>query len=188
MGDYKGKRTFDIVISSVSLIVLSPIFLITCILIRVFDNGPIFFKQYRIGKNNKRFLIIKFRSLPIQTPNLPSEKIGKIKIKWVGRFIRRTSIDELPQLINILKGEMSIVGPRPPLESQKDLIIIREKNGSINCLPGLTGLAQINAFNNMSYLEKAKYDGIYYKNISFLMDLMIIMKTFRYLLTPPPIC
>ena len=187
MGKYFGKRIFDLCISIIALILLSPVFFIIGLLIFIFDKGPIFFTQYRIGKNNKRFLFIKFRSLPITTPNLPSNEIGRVNIKWIGKFLRRTNIDELPQLINILKGEMSLVGPRPPLETQYKLILERNKNGSIKCKPGLTGLAQVNSFSDMSYMEKAKFDGIYYEKVSLLMDLKIILRTFIYLISPPPV-
>ena len=186
MGTYIGKRLGDIIFSIISLFFLSPIFLVTAISILLFDKGPLFFTQNRVGKRNKSFLFIKFRSLPLKTPNLPSDRLGKVKISLIGKIIRRTNIDELPQLINILKGEMSFVGPRPAISSQIELIEERIKNGSINCLPGLTGLAQVKAYNGMSFLEKARYDGIYFKNVSFLKDITIILRTFIYLLTPPP--
>ena len=187
MSEYPLKRIFDIIFSIFGLFALFPLFLLISILIILFDKGPIFFTQSRVGKNNKNFLFIKFRSLPIDTPNISSDKLGGIKISIIGKFIRRTSIDELPQLINILKGEMSFVGPRPALYSQKELIIARNNNGSIKCRPGLTGLAQINSYNNMSYQKKAKFDAIYFREISFLNDLLIISKTFNYLLSPPPV-
>ena len=186
MGTYIGKRLGDIIFSIISLFFLSPIFLFTALLILMFDKGPIFFTQNRIGKRNKTFVFIKFRSLPMKTPNLPSDKLGKVKISLIGKIIRRTNIDELPQLLNILRGDMSFVGPRPALSSQKELIEERISNGSINCMPGLTGLAQVNSYNGMTFLEKARFDAIYFKNISLLKDLNIILKTFIYLLSPPP--
>lgn len=133
------------------------------------------------------FTIIKFRSMPINTVELPSNEIGKIKISKIGSFIRRTNIDELPQIFNILLNDMSFVGPRPPTLKQKKLIQYRIKNGSINCKPGLTGFAQISSYDGMSIQEKAKFDGMYLKKISFVTDLKIIIKTFFYLFKPPPI-
>ncbi len=187
MCDYFGKRAGDLFFSIISLLVLLPIFFLIAILIKIFDNGPIFFTQYRVGKGNKKFIFIKFRSLPASTPNIPSDKLGKVKISFIGRIIRRTNADELPQLINILKGDMSFVGPRPALDSQRELIDARTKNGSINCRPGLTGLAQVNSYNNMPFEEKAKFDYTYCQNISLISDISIILKTFIYLLSPPPI-
>ena len=161
MKSYLGKRTIDIILSSIALIFLSPTFFLIIICIFLFDRGPIFFIQKRIGRRNKIFNLIKFRSLPIGTMNITSDKLSETKITKFGAFLRRTNADELPQLINILKGEMSIVGPRPCLLSQKDLIKLRIENKSINCQPGLTGLAQINSYDYMTVKDKAFYDSEY---------------------------
>ena len=182
-----GKRVFDIIFSLISLIFLFPLFIIVAILILIFDSRPIFFKQKRIGIKGKVFYILKFRSMPVGTKNLPSDKIGKIQLGWVGYFIRRTNIDELPQLINILKNEMSIVGPRPSTLFQKKLIKLRKKNKSFFLKPGLTGLAQINSYDGMSVYKKANFDGKYVNQISLYVDVKIIFKTFFYLLKKPPI-
>ena len=108
------------------------------------------------------------------------------RVTRVGRLIRRTNVDELPQLVNILRGDMSIVGPRPPITSQSDLIELRRANGALNCRPGLTGWAQINAFDGMSVVRKAELDGDYAARISLRRDIVIILRTFGYLLKPPP--
>ena len=180
------KRTFDLFFCSLSILFLSPVFILTAFLIKLFDSGPILFKQKRIGRNGAEFLFYKFRSMPVGTKNIPSDIINKVEITWVGKFIRRLNIDELPQLINILKGEMSIVGPRPSLPSQTDLNYLRKKNNSFKCIPGLTGLAQVNSFDGMTVNEKAKLDGEYYKKKSVIFDIKIILKTFLYVLKPPP--
>jgi len=157
------------------------------VLIKIFDTGPVFFKQIRVGQDRKEFLFYKFRSMPVNTGNLPSDKIGQLKLTWIGKFIRRSNIDELPQLFNILKGDMSVVGPRPPLPDQKELIQLRIQNGSIKIRPGLTGLAQINSFDGMSIEEKANFDAEYTLQISLFNDLKIIFNTFSYLFKPPPV-
>ena len=180
------KRIFDFLFSIISLIIFCPLLLGIAILIKLFDNGPIIFKQRRIGKKNKEFILYKFRSLPIDTNNLPSDQIEIIKLKTIGKFIRRTNIDELPQLINIMKGDMSFVGPRPALKSQVDLINLRSKNKSYLCTPGLTGLAQINAFDGMSIYQKSYFDEEYKISYNFILDIIIIIRTFFYLFKRPP--
>lgn len=184
---YFGKKLFDFTFSFFSLIVLLPVLLVIFILIKLVDPGPILFKQERIGLNGDTFVIYKFRSMPVGTKNMTSDQIGRLNLTWMGKFIRRTNIDELPQLFNILKGEMSIVGPRPALLSQKSLIEYRHQNGSFFCRPGLTGLAQISSYDGMGVFEKAKLDGKYYNSISFKSDMLIIFKTFLYILKPPPV-
>lgn len=187
MYKFFGKRTLDILIVFFSFVVLLPLMLIIAVLIKVFDPGPVIFKQHRVGINGEKFEFLKFRSMPVNTGNLPSDEVGKVKLTRIGKFIRRTSIDELPQLVNVLKGDMSIVGPRPPIVSQEELIQLRKENQSITIRPGLTGLAQINSFDGMSIAEKAKFDGLYVRNISFINDVKIILNTFLYLLKPPPV-
>lgn len=181
------KRVFDMTIVILSLLAFTPLIVIIVLLIKVFDPGPLIFKQVRVGKNAKRFNFYKFRSMPLGTGDIPSDKLGNVKLTVIGKFIRRTNLDEIPQLFNVVKGDMSIVGPRPCLPSQTDLILLREKNGAIHCLPGLTGLAQINAFDGMSINEKADFDGEYQKNISFVNDVRVIIGTLSYLLKPPPV-
>lgn len=184
---YRGKRAIDVVASLLAVMILSPLLIAIAILIKVFDPGSIIFKQKRIGRNGDIFLFYKFRSMPESTGNLPSDKIGQIELTWIGKFIRRTNIDELPQLFNIIKGDMSLVGPRPPIPSQEELIKLRLDNESIFCLPGLTGFAQIMSYDGMSIKEKAAFDGDYAKKISLKFDILIVLKTFSYLLKPPPV-
>ena len=155
-----SKRTMDIVSSLVGLILLSPLFLLVAILIKLDSKGPIIFKQIRIGKNSKPFYIYKFRSMKIDAPNLSTEEFINASdfTTKVGKFIRKTSIDELPQLVNILKGDMSIVGPRPVIEREVRLLEIRKECNVDSILPGITGLAQINGRDNIDDYEKVKYD------------------------------
>jgi O-antigen biosynthesis protein WbqP len=124
--------------------------------------------------------------MPIGTKNIPSDKIKNIKVSLLGRFLRRTNFDELPQLINILQNKMSIVGPRPSTLEQKELINLRKKNGALKLKPGLTGYAQVFSFDGMSTKQKAKLDGVYAKKLSFKEDLKIVLRTFIYLMKKPP--
>ncbi len=182
-----GKRLFDIVWAVFLILLLSPLFFIVSIAILFSDPGPVLFCQDRVGQNGTIFRFYKFRSMPVNTPSLPSDRLGDVRLTVIGRIIRRTSIDELPQLFNILIGDMSIVGPRPPLLEQVELVNLRRLNGSLSLKPGLTGLAQICSFNGMTFSQKAALDARYAKTISLLSDLVIIAKTFPYLLSTPPI-
>lgn len=181
------KRLFDLFIVFSATITLLPVLIIVALLIKIFDPGPIIFKQKRIGRNAEAFDFYKFRSMPVNTGDVPSDKLGQVQLTWIGKLIRRTNLDELPQLFNVLKGDMSIVGPRPPIASQQQLIDIRKNNGAIACRPGLTGLAQVSSFDGMTVEQKAAFDGEYAKNITFLGDVKIILRTFTYLLKPPPV-
>lgn len=180
------KRLIDVFASFGVLVLLSPVMLLVALVIFFQDFGPIIFKQQRVGKGGSGFWFYKFRSMPVNTPNVQSSDTKKLVITPFGKFIRRTSLDELPQLINILKGDMSLIGPRPPIPSQKELIRLRKENGALNCRPGLTGLAQINSYDFMPEEEKAKWDGIYASSISFIKDTKIVFKTLGYLTSPPP--
>ena len=168
------------VISLLAIIILSPFFLIFTLIIKLESKGPVFFKQERIGKNKKHFKIYKFRTMRTDTPkDMPTHMLRNAKtyITKFGGFMRKTSIDELPQIINILKGEMSIIGPRPALWNQDDLISERDKYNANSIKPGLTGWAQINGRDELPIPIKAKYDGEYAQKISFLFDLKIFFKT-----------
>ena len=174
-----SKRTMDIVSSLVGLILLSPLFLLVAILIKLDSKGPIIFKQIRIGKNSKPFYIYKFRSMKIDAPNLSTEEFindSDFTTK-VGKFIRKTSIDELPQLVNILKGDMSIVGPRPVIEREVRLLELRKECNVDSILPGITGLAQINGRDNIDDYEKVKYDFEYLSKRNLVLDIKIIINT-----------
>ena len=179
-----SKRTMDIVSSLVGLILLSPLFLLVAILIKLDSKGPIIFKQIRIGKNSKPFYIYKFRSMKIDAPNLSTEEFINASdfTTKVGKFIRKTSIDELPQLVNILKGDMSIVGPRPVIEREVRLLEIRKECNVDSILPGITGLAQINGRDNIDDYEKVKYDFEYLSKRNLVLDIKII-KTYIILTT-----
>jgi len=174
------KRTCDILLSLIGFLVLFPIFLIIGILIKLDSKGPILFKQKRIGKNGKHFLILKFRTMRFDTPkDMPTHLLDdpKIWITKIGKFMRKTSIDELPQILNILKGDMSIIGPRPALWNQIDLLNEREKYGANDILPGLTGYAQVHGRDKLSVCEKAKLDGFYFKNMNLKLDTKIFFST-----------
>lgn len=174
-----SKRTMDIVSSLVGLILLSPLFLLVAILIKLDSKGPIIFKQIRIGKNSKPFYIYKFRSMKIDAPNLSTEEFINASdfTTKVGKFIRKTSIDELPQLVNILKGDMSIVGPRPVIERETRLLKLRKECNVDSILPGITGLAQINGRDNIDDYEKVKYDFEYLSKRNLVLDIKIIINT-----------
>ena len=182
-----GKRLFDFTAAVVAVIVLCPIILLIALAIKLLDPGPVIFKQKRVGLKGKEFQFYKFRSLPINTGDLPSDKLGQVSITLVGKVIRRTNLDELPQLLNIIKGDMSVVGPRPAIPSQDELVEVRRRNGALMCRPGLTGWAQINSYDGMTFVVKASLDADYAKDISFSGDIKIIFASFGYLLKPPPV-
>jgi len=182
-----GKRFFDVLLALIALIIFSPLFFIVAFLIKVSDPGPVIFTQKRIGRMGHHFDFYKFRSMPVNTGDIPSDQIGVVRLTFVGRIIRRTNIDELPQLFNILKDDMSIVDPRPPIMTQYELIELRRAGGALLCRPGLTGLAQVSSFDGMTIHQKARFDVQYAQSISLSSDVWIIVKTFGYLLKPPPI-
>ncbi|MDN5372936.1 MAG: O-antigen biosynthesis protein WbqP [Carnobacterium sp.] len=174
------KRTIDFLLALIGLIVLSPVFLIIILTIKLDSKGPVFFKQKRVGKNKELFFIYKFRTMFINTPNDAPTHLLKNPDSFItksGRFLRKTSLDELPQIINILKGEMSIIGPRPALWNQYDLIIERDKYQVNELYPGLTGWAQVNGRDELPIKIKAKLDGEYKEKLSFILDLKCFIKT-----------
>lgn len=175
----KLKRSIDIILSTLGIIILSPVFLIISIIIKLESEGPIIFKQLRAGKDSKPFYIYKFRSMKADAPNLSTNEFEDVNlfITKIGKFIRRTSIDELPQLINILKGDMSIVGPRPVILDEKELILLRKEYNIDSILPGITGLAQINGRDIIGNEEKAKLDYEYLQNKSLNLDVKIVFIT-----------
>lgn len=176
----KIKRLIDIILSLLGLIVLAPIFLILMIAIKLDSKGPIFFKQKRVGIYKTHFYILKFRTMRIDTPKDVPTHLLENPDQWitrVGKFLRKTSLDELPQIINILKGEMSIIGPRPALWNQYDLIAERDKYGANDVLPGLTGWAQINGRDELPIEVKAKLDGEYVSKMGLKMDIRCFLGT-----------
>lgn len=174
-----SKRIFDFCLAFVALIILSPLLLIVALAIRLDSKGPALFKQVRIGKHNKPFTIFKFRSMKTETPDLPTGELSNPAqyVTRLGRFLRKSSIDELPQLLNILRGEMSFVGPRPALYNQYDLIKRRSELGVDSLLPGLTGHAQINGRDDITDSEKIQLDYEYLQQAGFWFDIKIIFKT-----------
>ena len=180
-----GKRALDILLSGLGLVVLSPLFLIISIAIKVEDPGPVFFRQKRVGIHKSYFNIVKFRSMRQDTPHdMPTHLLSDPQ-RWItktGRFLRKTSLDELPQIAQIFTGKMSIIGPRPALWNQFDLIDERDKYGANDVTPGLTGWAQVNGRDELEIEEKARLDGEYARNISFKMDMKIFWMTVKNVL------
>lgn len=174
------KNIIDFILSLIASIILLPFFFIFAIIIKLESKGPIFFKQKRIGKDKKEFYIYKFRTMRTDTPkDMPTHllKDAESYITKSGKIFRKTSIDELPQIINILKGQMSIIGPRPALWNQYDLIEERDKYNANSIRPGLTGWAQVNGRDELEIPIKAKFDGEYVEKMSLLFDIKIFLKT-----------
>ncbi|MBR5251953.1 MAG: sugar transferase [Oscillospiraceae bacterium] len=174
------KRFFDIVLSLGAIVVLSPLLLVLAVLIKLDSKGPVLFRQKRVGKGKTHFEILKFRSMYADVPkDVPTHMLAdpSSKITKIGAFLRKSSLDELPQIFNIFKGEMSIIGPRPALWNQFDLIAERDKYGANDVRPGLTGLAQVMGRDELPIEVKAKYDGEYVKDISFKNDAKIFFRT-----------
>lgn len=179
------KRVIDFMLSLIALIILSPVFLILALWIKTDSTGPVFFRQKRIGKDRTFFQIYKFRTMLAETPSdMPTHLLDDPDafITKSGKFLRRTSLDELPQLINILKGEMAVIGPRPALWNQENLANERDKYGANDILPGLTGWAQINGRDELPIDVKAQLDGEYIEKMSFLFDLRCFFGTFLSIL------
>lgn len=167
------KRIIDIILSACGLIVLSPLYLILAIAIKINDPGPVIFRQKRVGKYKSNFDMLKFRTMKCCTPkDTPTHLLENPEqyITKVGRFLRKTSLDEIPQIWNIFIGQMSIIGPRPALWNQDDLLSERDKYGANDIKPGLTGWAQINGRDELPIDVKARYDGEYAERMSFLFD------------------
>ncbi|MGM0843662.1 MAG: sugar transferase [Bacillota bacterium] len=176
----KVKRLIDLIFSLLGLIVLSPFFLILILAIKFDSKGPVLFKQKRVGINKKHFNILKFRTMKIDTPkDTPTHLLENPDqyITKMGKFLRKTSLDELPQIWNIFVGQMSIIGPRPALWNQYDLIDERDKYGANDVPPGLTGWAQINGRDELPIEIKSKLDGEYVERISFWMDVKCFFGT-----------
>lgn len=177
----KIKRFVDIVFSLAGLIVLSPLFLILIIAIKLDTKGPVLFRQNRIGIHKSHFNILKFRTMRIDTPKDTPTHLLENPDQWitkVGKFLRKTSLDELPQILNILMGDMSMVGPRPALWNQYDLIALRDQYNANDVPVGLTGWAQINGRDELELEVKARLDGEYARSIGFWIDLKCFIGTF----------
>lgn len=179
---HKMKRIGDFLLSGIGIIILLPLLLALSLVIKIESPGPVLFKQKRIGKNKSTFMIYKFRTMRIDTPSDMPTHMLENPDKYItrsGRIMRKTSLDELPQIFNILKGEMSIVGPRPALWNQYDLIAERDIYNANSILPGLTGWAQVNGRDELPIPVKAKFDGYYVDHCAFVFDLKIFCYTIR---------
>lgn len=176
------KRTLDIVLSFIGMIVLSPFFLLLVLAIKLDSKGPVLFKQKRVGLHKKHFYILKFRTMRIDTPKDTPTHLLENPEQWitnVGKFLRKTSLDELPQIWNIFVGDMSIIGPRPALWNQYDLIEERDRYGANDVLPGLTGWAQIHGRDELPIAKKAELDGYYIQHLSFGLDVRCFFGTIK---------
>ncbi len=176
------KRFFDFVISSVMILVLAPVMALVAIVVAVDTKGAPIFVQERMGRHSVPFRIYKFRSMSVHAPaNVATHKLENADqyISRVGHLIRKTSLDELPQLFNVFKGDMSFVGPRPVVLTERDLIRLRRRNGADRVRPGITGLAQISGRDTVTIREKARYDAQYAKSYSLKSDLTILFKTVK---------
>lgn len=176
------KRPLDFIFALTALIVLFLPMIAVGVIIKIESKGPVIFKQKRIGRCGSEFYIYKFRTMRNDTPeNMPTHLLENSEsyITKTGAFLRKTSIDELPQLLNIIKGDMSVIGPRPALWNQYDLIAARKKHGADSCRPGLTGWAQVNGRDELEICVKAEFDGEYAENIGFLFDLKIFFLTVK---------
>ena len=178
------KRFIDFILSLIGGILLLPVFLIISLAVVIDDPGPVIFKQKRVGKGKKLFWLHKFRSMKVNTPDIPTHLLENPEqyITRVGKFLRKTSLDELPQVYDILFGKMSIIGPRPALWNQDDLVAERDKYGANDIKPGLTGWAQINGRDELEIPEKARLDGEYVKKMSFLFDCKCFFGTIKSVL------
>ena len=168
-----GKRFLDILLSACGILVLSPVYLLVALAIKIDDPGPVFFRQKRVGLHKSHFQILKFRTMKMETPkDVPTHLLDNPQqyITRVGRILRKTSLDELPQIFQIFTGDMSIIGPRPALWNQYDLIAERDKYGANDVRPGLTGWAQINGRDELPIDVKSRLDGEYVEKLSFAFD------------------
>lgn len=180
-----AKRLIDLLLSACAIVALSPVYLLICIAIVVDDPGPVFFRQKRVGIHKTHFLILKFRTMKVSTPkDVPTHLLENPEqyITRVGKFLRKTSLDELPQIFQIFTGKMAIIGPRPALWNQFDLIAERDKYGANDVRPGLTGWAQINGRDELPIDVKARFDGEYVQNLSFAFDCKCFFGTIRSVL------
>lgn len=174
------KRVFDLLCSLLALVILLPLIILTYLLVRLSSPGPAIYWSRRVGRNNQLFLMPKFRSMLIDTPAVATHLLQNPQsfLTPVGAFIRKTSLDELPQLWSILKGDMSFVGPRPALFNQEDLIALRTQRGIDQLTPGLTGWAQVNGRDELDIATKVDFDNQYLQRQSFSFDLKILWLTF----------
>jgi O-antigen biosynthesis protein WbqP len=181
------KRALDVVVAGVALVVLAPLMVLIALAIALDSPGPTIFRQQRIGRHSRRFAMYKFRTMRQGTPEVAKEILlhsgGMSAVTPVGRFLRRTSLDELPQFINVMLGQMSLVGPRPALYNQYDLIAARQEAGIDQVLPGISGYAQVKGREDLPIPEKVAYDTYYLTHLSFWLDLKILVLSVHALIT-----
>ncbi len=173
------KRLVDLFLASAALAALSPLLLLAAMAVKLTSPGPVLFHSKRIGRNNSRFMMIKFRSMRTHAPQLATHLMTApaLYLTPIGGFLRRTSLDEIPQLMNVIRGEMSLVGPRPALFNQDDLVALRTQKGIHTLMPGLTGWAQVNGRDELPIPAKVQLDEYYLQNQSLLFDMKILLLT-----------
>lgn len=174
------KRIFDALFGVLLLICLSPLMLVLAIWIKLDSKGPVLFKQERVGRNGKRFTIYKFRSMSDDAPHQMATSEFDTALSYItrsGQLMRKTSLDELPQLVNVVKGEMSFIGPRPLIPKEEKVLRLRHANGAESLAPGITGLAQVRGRDEVTYTQKADYDGEYASNVTLRGDFSILVET-----------
>jgi len=174
------KRLFDLIVSAMAFLVLLLLFAIAALAVKLTSPGPVFHISNRVGRDNRIFKMVKFRTMRVDTPHVATHLMTDPKkyLTPIGGFLRKTSLDELPQLLNVLKGDMSLVGPRPALFNQDDLIALRTEKGVHRLIPGITGWAQVNGRDELPIPEKVELDAWYSANRSFRLDLRILFRTF----------
>lgn len=174
------KRIFDAFFGVLLLICLSPLMLVLAIWIKLDSKGPVLFKQERVGRNGKRFTIYKFRSMSDDAPHQMATSEFDTALSYItrsGQLMRKTSLDELPQLVNVVKGEMSFIGPRPLIPKEEKVLRLRHANGAESLAPGITGLAQVRGRDEVTDIQKADYDGEYASNVTLRGDFLILVET-----------
>lgn len=178
------KRLFDIIVSAATFLFLLPLFALTALAVKLTSSGPVFHISNRVGRDNRIFKMIKFRTMRIDTPHVATHLMSDPAqyLTPIGGFLRKSSLDELPQLLNVIKGDMSLVGPRPALFNQDDLVALRTERGVHRLIPGITGWAQVNGRDELPIPQKVELDAWYLANRSFRLDLRILVRTFTNVL------
>jgi len=173
------KRIFDLVFSCCAFVALLPVFLLTALAVKLTSPGPIFHISDRVGKGNRIFKMVKFRTMQKEAPHIATHLMTdpEVYLTPIGGFLRKSSLDELPQLLNVLRGDMSLVGPRPALFNQEDLIALRTEKGVHQLVPGITGWAQVNGRDELPIPEKVLYDAFYLQKRSLRLDFLILLRT-----------
>lgn len=180
------KNIIEFLLSLILFVTLIPFFLILSLFLLILNGRPIFFIQKRFGLHNNYFNIYKFRTLKKNTKDVPTTQVVEYEYTKLGKFLRRSNLDELPQLANVLRGEMSLIGPRPALYNQINLKNLRAQNSIHELKPGITGYAQVHGFENMTDEDKIKFDLYYLNNLSIILDLKIIISTFKFFFIKAP--